>query len=339
MIQPIQLLIKPLQLGNQYFSNNLIQGPLAGYSCAPLRVLANQYGSPAFCYTEMVSAKHLANQPKISPRFSFKDPQEGPLCFQLSGTEPEELAKAVEKVIGFGADLIDLNCGCPVSKIRQKGAGSKLLENPELLKKLILAMKSANQNHLPLSIKIRLDQNLNQNKNTQHSLTAALIAQEAGVDFITIHGRHWTEGYDRPCRVEDIAEIISKLNIPVIANGDASDTASTLSLLAKTGAAGVMIARASVGQPWLFQKIKCEAEGKIFIPPSVQTSGEIFLAHLSRLINLEGEKLGVLQSRKLIKYYARDLPDDLKLKLVEKAQKIISFQEMQRLVEGFFYIF
>ncbi len=321
-------LIRPLKLGNKLFPNNLTQGPLAGYSCAPLRVLANQHGQPAFCYTEMLSAKNLATQSKISPRFSFKDPQEGPVCFQLSGTDPADLSKAVERVIGFGADLIDLNCGCPVSKIRQKGAGSKLLENPELLKKLIMAMKSATQNHIPISIKIRIDQN------TQNSLTAALIAQEAGVDFITIHGRHWTEGYDIPCQQDPIAEIISKLEIPVMANGDAHDTASTLSLLKNTGAAGVMIARASVGQPWLFKQIQTESDGKIFTQPSIEKIGELFLEHLSGLINLEGEKIAVLQSRKLIKYYGRSLT--LCLELTEQAQKIISFHEMSELTKQYF---
>ena len=108
--------IRPLSLGADTFSNNLIQGPLAGVSCWPLRLLATQYGSPAFSYTEMLSAKNLATHPEIAPRFKIKHPKEGPLCVQLSGTDPDELSKATERVIGFGADLIDLNCGCPDRK-------------------------------------------------------------------------------------------------------------------------------------------------------------------------------------------------------------------------------
>jgi len=292
--------IQPLSLGKKTFPNNLIQGPMAGYSCAPLRVLAQEFGQPAFCYTEMISAKNLAHQKNIERRFSFKDPKEGPLCFQISGTHPKELSRAVERVINFGADLIDLNCGCPVSKIRKKGAGSKLVENPDLLAELIRSIKSVSQ-ELPVSIKIRVDSHLP----IQYSKTAALRAQDAGIDFLTIHGRHWTESYDVPCRQDQIAELVHLLNIPIIANGDAHDTASTLNLLNNTGAAGVMISRAGVGQPWLFNQIKKEALGEKFNPPSQDQIHQMFLQHLSGLIDLEGEKIALLQSRKLIKYYER----------------------------------
>jgi tRNA-dihydrouridine synthase B len=290
-----------ITLGKQTFLSNLIQGPMAGYSCWPMRLLAQQWGQPAFCYTEMLSAKNLATQREIELRFRIKHPQEGPLCVQLSGTDPTELARAVERVIDFGADLIDLNCGCPVGKIRKKGAGSKLLENPDLLTQLIKAMKSVT--NIPVSIKIRVDGD----QPVKYSREAVLRAQDAGIDFITIHGRHWTEDYDIACRQDQIAEIVAALTIPVIANGDAHDTASTLTLLKNTGAAGVMISRAGVGQPWLFAQIRAEAAGQTFTPPPLQEIGELFLQHVRGLIELEGEKIAVLQARKLIKYYARAL--------------------------------
>ncbi len=318
-------MIGPIILGNKTFASNLIQGPMAGYSCWPMRLLAQQWGQPAFCYTEMLSAKNLATHREIEPRFRVKDPNEGTLCVQLSGSNPDELSRATERVIGFGADLIDLNCGCPVDKIRKKGAGSKLLEQPTLLAQLVKAMKLATSaTDIPISIKIRVDGD----QTVQYSKTAALRAQDAGVNFIAIHGRHWTEDYDVPCRQDQIAEIVSALTIPVIASGDAQDTASTLQLLKNTGAAGVMIARAGVGQPWLFAKIRAEAAGEKFVVPDIHSIGQLFLQHAKDLVSLEGEKIAVLQCRKLIKYYARPLENNTPLlnhaNLAERYDDLVS---------------
>ncbi len=324
----MQTLIQPLLIKNLSFPINLIQGPLAGYSCWPLRLLAAQQGSVAFCYSEMLSAKDLAISKKIAPRFSVKHPQEGPLCIQLSGTNPEELKKATEKALTFGADLIDLNCGCPVSKIRQKGAGSKLLENPALLKSLVLAMKSVSPT--PVSIKIRVD---GENP-IPFSITAARMAEEAGIDFITIHGRHWTESYDTPCRQDQIAQIVDQLSIPVIANGDVQDTESALRLLKNTNAKGLMISRAAVGQPWIFKQIQQESQGKIFTPPSKKEMGKLLLSHINGLIALEGEQPGILQSRKLFKYYGRS---HLSPEAIETAKHLVTREEMMNLIQSCFF--
>lgn len=321
--------IHPLKLGNKTFETNLIQAPLAGYSCAPFRRLAQEWGPPAFCYTEMLSAKNLATQPKIEQRFIYKDPKEGLLGVQFAATDPNDLARAVERAIGFGADLIDLNCGCPVGKIRKKGAGSKLLEDPVLLGQLVKAMKSVSQD-IPVSIKIRVDGI----SPLRYSQTAALIAQDAGIDFITIHGRHWRENYEAPCRQDQIAELIQVLNIPVIANGDASDTESTLNLLKNTGADGVMIGRGGVGQPWLFAQILAESQGKVFTKPSPDQIKQMFLQHLSGLIHLEGEKIAVLQARNLIKYYVRSLRN--LMDYIEHAQTANTLQDMVTLSESLF---
>jgi tRNA-dihydrouridine synthase B len=121
-------LITPLQLGNKSFPTNIIQGPLAGISCSPFRELIWRYSQPAFSCTEMMSCKTLLYQSKFAERrYTHIDPKEGPVCFQLAGNDPYELAEATKRVTDCGATLIDLNCGCPVKKIRSKGAGSSLL--------------------------------------------------------------------------------------------------------------------------------------------------------------------------------------------------------------------
>jgi tRNA-dihydrouridine synthase B len=295
-------LITPLLLGNRHFPVNIIQGPLAGISCAPFRALTWKYSQPAFSCTEMISCKTLLHSShKTQHRFIKKDPQEGPVCFQLSSHDPFELAEATQYVTEWGADLIDLNCGCPVKKIRNKGAGSKLLTDPLTLFKLISAMK--NNTHLPVSIKIRVEGQSNEKFNSE----IAKIVREAGADFLIVHGRHWTEHYETPCNYDDIKFFVNELKIPVIGNGDIACIDSLKKMFA-TACAGVMIGRAGVGQPWLIGKLIADMQQMNFTPPSVREVGFLFMEHVSKLaVLLNNEKFALLQARKFAKYYARVL--------------------------------
>ena len=296
--------IKPLVLGSKTFSTNLIQGPLAGISCAPFRELIWRYSQPSFSCTEMISCKTILHQPKLSlQRFIRKSPKEGPVCFQLSSSDPKELAEATKYVTEYGADLIDLNCGCPVKKIRGKGAGSRLLTEPTKLYHLIRAMKQ--NTHLPVSIKIRVEGGGDERFNQQ----LADVVSDAGADFLVVHGRHWTEHYETPCHHAQIQFFVEQLKIPVIGNGDVRDIAS-LHKMFNTGCAGVMIGRAGVGQPWLIAQLIAELSGKIFVKPSAQEIFTLFLEHIEALAELLGsEKLAILQGRKMVKYYLRDRVD------------------------------
>jgi len=280
----------------------MIQGPLAGVSCAPFRRLTWEYSQPAFSCTEMISCKTLIHQPKLSyHRYIAKDPNEGPVCFQLSAVDPSELAEATKIVTDYGADLIDLNCGCPVKKIRSKGAGSSLLTNPTQLYQLITAMKQ--NTHLPVSIKIRVQGHSSEKFNAD----IAKVVTEAGADFLVVHGRHWTEHYETPCRYDDIAFFVNELKIPVIGNGDIACVDSLKKMLA-TGCAGVMIARAGVGQPWLIKKLMAALNQEEFSTPSLKERGAMFIMHVAGLAQLlSNEKLAILQARKIAKYYARGL--------------------------------
>ena len=293
--------LNPLILGQTSYSSNLIQGPLAGISCAPFRVLTARYSQPAFSCTEMISCKTLLHQSSSAQkRLVMKDSEEGPLCFQLAGSDPNELALATKIVSDLGADLINLNCGCPVKKIRRKGAGSSLLLEPLKLLQLIQAMKQST--HLPVSIKIRVE---NQDEIFHEDLLKVL--KDSGLDFLIVHGRHWTEHYDIPCRYDSIAFFAQNLKIPVIGNGDVACIASLERMLA-TGCAAVMIARAGVGQPWLIKKLTAEINQEVFITPSLQEIGAVFMEHVLRLKDLlEDERFAILQARKFAKYYARPL--------------------------------
>ncbi len=322
-------MILPLSLGNRTFPTNIIQGPLAGVSCAPFRLLTWRYGKPAFSCTEMISCKTLIHQPLTShQRYIVKDPSEGPVCFQLSANNPQELAEAVKRVTDYGADLIDLNCGCPVKKIRSKGAGSSLLTDATKLFQLITAMK--NNTHVPVSIKIRVqgcsDEKFNQD--------VAQAVTDAGADFLIVHGRHWTEHYETPCRHDEIRFFVEQMKIPVIGNGDIRCLASLKQMYA-TGCAGVMIARAGVGQPWLVDKLSTEFRGETFTMPKNGEIAGMFIQHIEQLaLLLENEKFALLQARKMAKYYARGLTQ--RMEFVEEINKTENMHEFKMICSHYF---
>ena len=321
--------LQPLILGNKSFHTNLIQGPLAGISCAPFRLLTWRFSKPAFSCTEMISCKTIIHQsPSSLERFIRKEPDEGPVCFQLSGSDLAELAEATKRVTDFGADLIDLNCGCPVKKIRSRGAGSSLLTQPSQLYELICVMKQ--NTHVPVSVKIRVESNSNDVFN--HDI--AKVVTEAGLDFLIVHGRHWTEHYETPCNYDEIKFFVDELKIPVIGNGDIACVDSLKKMLA-TGCAGAMISRAGVGQPWLIQKLMAELNNERFQPPTLLEIQSIFLEHVERLINLLGnEKFAILQARKFAKYYGRMLSN--RIEFTTEVNACDKFDDLKKICNAYF---
>lgn len=292
-------MINPLKLGNKTFPNNLIQGPLAGVSAAPFRLLTSRYSKPAFTCTEMISVKTLLHKSHIAQkRYLIKDPDEGPLCFQLAGNNPKELAEAVKIVTDYGADLIDLNCGCPVKKMRKKGVGSALLHQSTKLYQLIKSMKD--NTHIPVSIKIRIDGNSSDKNNDE----IIKVVNDAGIDFLIVHGRHWTESYDVTCHYQEIKSFVDQVKIPVIGNGDIK-CMNSLNNMLSTGCAGAMISRAGVGQPWLIRQLIQESQNIVFQKPSHSEIGLLFIEHVTKLSFLSST--AIFESRKFAKYYARDL--------------------------------
>lgn len=322
-------MIHALQLGNKSFPVNIIQGPLAGVSCAPFRLLTWRYSQPAFSCTEMISCKTLIYQPALAEqRFVVKDPEEGPVSFQLSGSDPYEVGEATKRVTDYGADLVDLNCGCPVKKIRSKGAGSSLLTNSAQLFKLISALKQ--NTAVPVSIKIRVQANSDEKFNQE----VAKVVSDAGADFLVVHGRHWTEHYETPCRYDEIAFFVNELKIPVIGNGDVACLSSLKAMLA-TGCAGVMIARAGVGQPWLIRQLIAEMRGEHYVLPLLKETGDMFIEHVERLNKLLGnEKFSILQARKFAKYYARRLPN--RMAFCAAVNMCMSMEELKTITSNYF---
>lgn len=294
-----------LTIGSKQFDSPVIQSPLAGISCSAMRRLAWPFGGLAYACTEMLSSHQLAKRLDKSPRYYHISPDEGPVCFQLSGTKPDLMAQATVEAQNYGASLIDFNVGCPKPKMRSKGSGSSLLGSPKLLLELILAIKK--EASCPVTVKIRTDGDSGDNFNAG-VLDAVMQAQP---DALIVHGRHWTTAYESTLFYDDIKYFVDNCNFPVIANGNVRDGETAKTLFEKTGAAGVMVARAAIGRPWVCKKIKDELEGKLFIKPTLEKQLQIFVEHLNKLAELEdNEFLACIQSRRLIKHYLTDYDVD-----------------------------
>jgi tRNA-dihydrouridine synthase B len=313
-----------LKIRSLEFTTNLIQGPLAGYTCAPMRVQTWRYSTPAYCSTEMVAANTLVYAKKIAKRYTHRDQSEGPLCFQLSGSDPEVMAQATKIVDAMDTDIIEINCGCPVQKIRNKGSGSKLLSQPDNLKRLISSVR--NNTDKAVSIKIRVSGD----GDDQNDVALAKLIEQEGADVLVVHGRHWTERYDVGCRYDQIQNIVNAVNIPVIGNGDVCDK-PTLAKMLETGCAGVMVARHSMGQPWIFDQL----ESNDFIAPSAQKIGEIFIEHISDLAELDSEYRAVMQARNMGKYYTRSVVNH-SADFLNSLMRVEDLQSFSLLVKKYF---
>lgn len=282
-----------LNIGALTLPHRLIQGPLAGYSCAPFRTLFQQFTAPAYCVSEMSSARDIISKHTADSRYIYRAPEERLLAYQISGNDPNLLAQAAVHLQNQGADLIDINCGCPKTKIRKKGAGSALLEDPQRLVNIIQTVRD--RITIPLTIKIRIQGN-------ERDLILAEQIEQAGADALIVHGRRWTDDYDIACDWQQIGLIKKALKIPVIANGDIGNIQSLTKAIELSACDAFMIARAGSGKPWLYQELLEQKQIELTLEDKIS----LFMHHLKGLADLESEFKAVLQSKSLIRYYFRN---------------------------------
>lgn len=291
-----KLKIKDLEL-----ENNILQAPLAGYSSAPFRALTWRLGRPGLLATEMISARALEQRAPKQEKYLAKAEGEGPVAFQLWGCSESAVEYATKVVTEHGADVVDLNCGCPAKKVRAAGAGSKLMEDPALIGRLVAAMRRSTE--LPVTVKIRVG------TSSEHynGVEVARIAESEGADLIAVHGRHAKERYAHAVRLEKIQEIVEAVKVPVVGNGDVRDGESAKRMFEATGCAGVMVGRACMGGPWIFAKIIAELAGKSWTPPSRDEMGQIMLEHYDLLADHLDPDTAIRQSRKLGSFYSKGI--------------------------------
>ncbi|MFT3778042.1 MAG: tRNA dihydrouridine synthase DusB [Ottowia sp.] len=294
-----------MQIGPHPLPNALFVAPMAGVTDRPFRQLCRAFGA-GYAVSEMVtSRKELWHTLKTSRRADHAG-EPGPIAVQIAGTEPAMMAEAARYNIDRGAQIIDINMGCPAKKVCDKWAGSALMQDEPLALAIVEAVVAACAPHgVPVTLKMRTGW-CARHKN---ALAIARAAESAGVQMVAVHGRTREQGYKGEAEYGTIAAVKAALRIPVVANGDIDSPAKARAVLAATGADALMIGRAAQGRPWIFREIAhFLATGEQLAPPLVLEVRRALLAHLHDHYGLYGEHTGVRSARKHIGWVVRGLP-------------------------------
>ena len=294
-----------MHIGPYALANRLFVAPMAGVTDRPFRQLCKRLGA-GYAVSEMVGAKpELWHTPKTTRRATHAG-ESGPIAVQIAGTDPATMADCARHNIDLGAQIIDINMGCPAKKVCNQWAGSALMQNEALALRIVQAVVDAcAPRGVPVTLKMRTGWS-QQNKNAP---ALALAAQEAGVAMVTVHGRTREQGYKGQAEYQTIAAVKAALRIPVVANGDIATPQQAQAVLRASGADALMVGRAAQGNPFLFREIAHYlATGTLLAPPLVSELRRVLLAHLDDHYQLYGEYLGVRTARKHIGWYVRSLP-------------------------------
>ena len=297
-----------MQIGPYLLPNNLFVAPMAGVTDRPFRQLCRQFGA-GYAVSEMVTSRpDLWDSLKTSRRANH-DGEPGPIAVQIAGTEAQMMADAARYNIDRGAQIIDINMGCPAKKVCNKWAGSALMQDEPLALQIIQAVVDA---ALPHGVPVTLKMRTGWCETEKNALNLARAAESAGIQMVTVHGRTREQGYSGFAEYETIALVKAALTIPVVANGDIDSPQKAKQVLALTGADAVMIGRAAQGRPWIFREVAHYlSHGSELASPLVAEVKRLLLHHLQDHYSLYGKHLGVRSARKHIAWYTHGLPHAL----------------------------
>ena len=282
--------------------NNLFVAPMAGVTDRPFRQLCKKMGA-GLAVSEMVTSNSLLYGSAKTQRRANHQGEALPISVQIAGSDPAMMAQAARHNVDRGAQIIDINMGCPAKKICNVMAGSALLRDEPLVGRILAAVVAAVP-ETPVTLKIRTGWD----KSNRNALAILKIAEQSGIRALAVHGRTRACGYTGDAEYETIAAVKREATIPIIANGDITSPQKAKAVLAATGADALMIGRAAQGRPWLFREIEhFLATGTHLLPPRVAEIHQILLAHLEDLYDFYGVDTGVRVARKHISWYTRGL--------------------------------
>lgn len=317
-----------MKIGAHALRNALFVAPMAGITDRPFRRLARRFGA-ALAVSEMVSARPELRDSRKSRLRRDHEGEERPVSVQIAGAEPEELAQAARYNADLGADIIDVNMGCPAKKVCNRQAGSALLADERLVARILEAVVRAV--NVPVTLKIRTGPD----RDRRNAVSVARIAEDAGVQLLAVHGRTRACLFAGHAEYDTIAQVKARVRIPVLANGDIASGVEARRVLEVTGADGVMIGRAAQGRPWLFREIAHYlATGEVVPEPEVAERQRVLLEHLEGLYKLYGDEQGVRVARKHIAWTVKSLPQGEALR--STVNRIGTAREQHAAVSDFF---
>ena len=301
-----------MNIGPHYLNSKVLLAPMAGTSDKPFRIMCRDQGAALTTSEMVVLQKHLLNTNKSKHRLDFNS-EKSPISIQIAGSEAEELAESARQAVEFGADIIDINMGCPAKKVCKKAAGSALMQNEKLVEDIIKSVVNAVD--IPVTLKMRTGWN-EENKNAP---TIAKIAEDFGIQMLAIHGRTRAQKYNGHAEYDTVKEIVGLVSIPVIANGDITTAEKAKKVLDFTGADGVMLGRATQGNPWLVGQVnQYLSTGENSQPLKLEKKISLILKHIRQIHEFYGNKMGTQLSRKHIFWYSIHL-DQKKVRLFGQA--------------------
>lgn len=317
-----------MQIGPHQLHNRLLVAPMAGVTDRPFRQLCKTLGA-GYAVSEMIASDHRLWQTLKSKRRRDHEGEVDPIAVQIAGTDPATMAAAAKFNVDEGAQVIDINMGCPAKKVCNVYAGSALLRDEPLVARILKAVVSAVR--VPVTLKIRTGWD----RHNKNALRIARLAESVGVRALVIHGRTRADLYNGVAEYDTIAEVKSKVSIPVIANGDIDSPQKAAEVLRHTGADAIMIGRAAQGRPWIFREIDHFLRtGTVLASPDAVEKKEILLTHLRGLYAFYGEYTGVRVARKHLGWYARSIPQSATLR--PRFNVLEDAQTQVRCIEAFF---
>jgi len=292
-----------MHIGPHQLSNNVVVAPMAGVTDRPFRQLCKRFGA-GMAVSEMVaSSPHLWATHKSARRVDHRG-EVDPISVQIVGADPQMMAQAARHNVDQGAQIIDINMGCPAKKVCNVAAGSALMKDEELVRRILDAVVGAVK--VPVTLKIRTGWD----QQHRNAVRVARIAQSAGVSALAVHGRTRACGFTGDAEYATIAAVKSQVSIPVIANGDIDSPQKAKRVLDETRVDAIMIGRAAQGRPWIFRDIKHYlATGETPPPPPVSEVHVVLIDHLHQLHAFYGGEMGVRVARKHISWYTKELTD------------------------------
>ena len=294
-----------MNLGPFVLPNALFVAPMAGVTDRPFRQLCRAFGA-GYAVSEMVTSRRDLWHTLKTSRRANHDGEPGPIAVQIAGTDAPMMAEAAAFNIDRGAQIIDINMGCPAKKVCNTWAGSALMQDEPLALQIIEAVVAA---CAPRGVPVTLKMRTGWCQREKNAVRLARAAESAGVQMVTVHGRTREQGYKGAAEYDTIAAVKAALRVPVVANGDIDSPHKARAVLAATGADALMIGRAAQGRPWIFREIHhFLATGELLAPPLIAEVRRALLAHLQDQYALYGEHTGVRSARKHIGWYVRQLP-------------------------------